>query len=414
MKKISTKMICIAFITVLCAGNVLAQEKECNVFLLSHPIEGGTVVGDGTYLEGESVVVSAVPDVIYKFVNWTEDGIEVSADAAYTFIVRGDRHLVANFVKASSSIELTLSATPPDGGEVFGDGTYSYGESATIKATPHDGWEFINWVDYEYGYVVSAEPEYTFTINSPRTLTANFAAIPGPFDVVLRCDPPEGGAVSGGGTYSFGEEVTITAKPNEEYVFLYWADTEYGYHTEATPEFTFTAFKNLDWTAHFTTSGKGVTVLVNMPGGEVVGGGTYHYGDEVTVEAIPHSGYVFVSWTKGREILSADNPYRFTVTEDLVLIANFAEEGVLPIETIDGGEIMIYPNPTDGEIQVTSYELQVTSIEIFDVMGKKQKAEGRRQNETLNSINISNLPIGVYFLKIQTENGVVVRKVVKN
>ena len=76
--------------------------------------------------------------------------------------------------------------------------------------------------------------------------------------------------------------------------------------------------------------------------------------------------------------------------------------------------ISVSPNPTTGELQITSYELQVTSIEIFDVFGRKQKAEGRKQKaESVIVLNISHLQSGLYFMKIETENGTVVKKIVK-
>ncbi|MCL2510980.1 MAG: PKD domain-containing protein [Bacteroidales bacterium] len=77
------------------------------------------------------------------------------------------------------------------------------------------------------------------------------------------------------------------------------------------------------------------------------------------------------------------------------------------------GNITIYPNPTSGEIQVTSYELRVTSIEIFDVIGRKALTSPVSFPSPETTLNLTHLPTGVYFLKIQTENGVVVRKVVK-
>jgi len=80
---------------------------------------------------------------------------------------------------------------------------------------------------------------------------------------------------------------------------------------------------------------------------------------------------------------------------------------------IENGELKIYPNPTDGELQVTSYELQVTSIEIFDVMGKKLLTSPPSLTSPETTINIAHLPTGLYFLRITTENGVTVRKVLK-
>jgi hypothetical protein len=94
--------------------------------------------------------------------------------------------------------------------------------------------------------------------------------------------------------------------------------------------------------------------------------------------------------------------------------------------------VNIYPNPTTGELQITfpsfggvgvvSHPSLVTNVEVFDVYGRKQKAEGRKQSHSSlvtchengeAVMDISELPAGIYFVKITTEQGVVMRKVVK-
>ncbi|MCL2041816.1 MAG: T9SS type A sorting domain-containing protein [Bacteroidales bacterium] len=93
---------------------------------------------------------------------------------------------------------------------------------------------------------------------------------------------------------------------------------------------------------------------------------------------------------------------------------DLTREGVATaVEEIDAySNIMVYPNPTEGKFTITHHELRITGIEIFDVLGRKvfeQKAESRKQKE----IDISHLPTGVYFVRIQTDKGVVTKKVVK-
>jgi len=88
--------------------------------------------------------------------------------------------------------------------------------------------------------------------------------------------------------------------------------------------------------------------------------------------------------------------------------------------------IRIYPNPTTGEVRVTSNQLQVTDVGIFDVFGRTVGAHpcGRTEITTPPfwhpsnnggefTLDISNVPSGIFFVRIQTENGVIVRKVVK-
>ncbi|MFA7471096.1 MAG: T9SS type A sorting domain-containing protein, partial [Weeksellaceae bacterium] len=83
----------------------------------SNPTEGGTTTGDGTYNYGETAALIAVPNQDYLFVNWTENGNEVSTEANYEFIVDSDRDLVANFepimsVWDADNAKITLYPNP--------------------------------------------------------------------------------------------------------------------------------------------------------------------------------------------------------------------------------------------------------------------------------------------------------------
>ncbi|MDR2971519.1 MAG: M20/M25/M40 family metallo-hydrolase [Bacteroidales bacterium] len=66
----------------------------------------------------------------------------------------------------------------------------------------------------------------------------------------------------------------------------------------------------------------------------------------------------------------------------------------------------IFPNPTTGELQVTSNKLQVTSdklqVEIYDVFGRAITTPYSLLT-THYSINVSHLPAGIYFIKIGDE-----------
>ena len=63
----------------------------------AYPAEGGTVSGGGTYYEGHLCTLTAVSGYDYNFVNWTKDGVVVSTDPTYSFMVTEDATYVANF-----------------------------------------------------------------------------------------------------------------------------------------------------------------------------------------------------------------------------------------------------------------------------------------------------------------------------
>jgi len=77
-------------------------------------------------------------------------------------------------------------------------------------------------------------------------------------------------------------------------------------------------------------------------------------------------------------------------------------------------KVSVIPNPTTGELRIMSGELRIDKIEIFDVYGRKLPSNHlKEQGEGKIQLNISHLPAGIYFVKIRTEAGEVVRKVLK-
>lgn len=66
------------------------------------------------------------------------------------------------------------------------------------------------------------------------------------------------------------------------------------------------------------------TSLSPAEGGSTSGGGTYEWGDVVTVTATPNSGYLFQNWTVNGTQVSTSANYTFTVNGTRNLVANFA------------------------------------------------------------------------------------------
>ncbi len=63
----------------------------------SNPIAGGNTTGGGTYANGTSLTVMATANSGYTFVDWSENGNQVSTNASYTFNISANRNLIANF-----------------------------------------------------------------------------------------------------------------------------------------------------------------------------------------------------------------------------------------------------------------------------------------------------------------------------
>ena len=59
----------------------------CEIVVLANSPDGGTVSGGGVYGNGRWLTTIATPKENYRFVNWTENGIQVSTNSSYYFNV---------------------------------------------------------------------------------------------------------------------------------------------------------------------------------------------------------------------------------------------------------------------------------------------------------------------------------------
>jgi len=75
--------------------------------------------------------------------------------------------------------------------------------------------------------------------------------------------------------------------------------------------------------------------------------------------------------------------------------------------------IKLIPNPTTGELRIVSGELQVDKIDVLDIYGRNLLSNQIITKSSNHKIDISHLSAGIYFVRISTESGEVVRKVLK-
>ena len=86
-------------------------------------------------------------------------------------------------------------------------------------------------------------------------------------------------------------------------------------------------------------------------------------------------------------------------------------EGSLSVPGTETTKISVYPNPTTGELRIENGEWRIEGIEIYDVYGRKCHVSRVTRHE--NEIDISNLQPGIYFVKVITKQGEIVRKILK-
>lgn len=83
---------------------------------------------------------------------------------------------------------------------------------------------------------------------------------------------------------------------------------------------------------------------------------------------------------------------------------------VIGIEDNPGTEVFIYPNPSNGLIHISSLE-NISQIEVFDIYGKIVYRSDDNTAELHQTINLSRLSSGIYFMQLKTlDNGASITK----
>ena len=72
-------------------------------------------------------------------------------------------------------------------------------------------------------------------------------------------------------------------------------------------------------------------------------------------------------------------------------------------------DFTIYPNPTDGKVELKGLESTINQVDIFDNVGRLVK---QIKNIPGNSLDLTELSNGVYIVKIQTNNEKLSQKMV--
>ncbi|MCX6924668.1 MAG: hypothetical protein NT154_15855 [Verrucomicrobia bacterium] len=332
------------------------------------PSAGGTTTGDGSYTYGSGVTVSATANANYAFVNWTESGVPVSAEANYTFNAGANRALIANFVAANPNAA-TVFSQPHDGsGNIFksswydpngldGD-EYAYDEFTVSLNQP------ITKVRWRGGYTnyksgAGQSPVYDFTIDIYPSIPAGIQPdiIAGPL-VSYRVGGNAGETLAGtfGGTLMYDYEFVLPTTFNAVAGTKYWlklyasqgVTPTYGWPPdwgfaggtggEGTRFDEITGGSMAGGTLYYIAAGDvAFSLLGPAPGysinaiaspsygGAANGGGVFANGAGVALSAVPASGYVFVNWSEnGLQVSTATN-YTFTAAANRTLVASFAQ-----------------------------------------------------------------------------------------
>ena len=176
--------------------------------------------GTGEYSVGTIVYIDAGTRTGYTFSGWTVDSGNVMLDSitsATTFfsMPAADVEVTANWTVISYTVTVNDSYAA-----VKGTGSYAEGVTVTINAGTRSGYTFNGWTVNSGGAALDNASQASTTFNMPGsnvTVTANWEPIE--YTVTVNSSYA---AVTGAGSYTIGDTVTINAGNRSGYTFNGW------------------------------------------------------------------------------------------------------------------------------------------------------------------------------------------------
>ena len=408
------------------------------VFEVDDATMGTTVPAPGTYLygEGDTIFFGSYAVDGHRFARWEityiADGQSETdtLDAEYAngyyvpavYWMEMDTVIFRAYFEVGRPDSTTATYAVNDasmGTTIPAPGTYTIyvGDSITAAARANAGYELAYWTlaTYRLGSVVSVDtfaavnpvffgilPQGYADYDATITITAVFQASTATQHMVtlLSADSTMGRVVPAGvSAVNEGSTFTATAYPEAGYHFVAWTNGS-GQVSTANP-YVFTVTADVTLTATFEANDTAVTyyevsvvsestqqgsVSSNVPVGQVAGGTV------VTVTATPAEGYHFLYWVDTNyQLVSSANPYTFTVSGDVSLVAVFEDDEPQGIDDVEDTDVSIYS--TDGTIVVKGAGNR--EIHVYDISGRVVRRVVAAATEEI-AVNAT----GVYLVKV--------------
>ncbi|NER11878.1 T9SS type A sorting domain-containing protein [Leptobacterium flavescens] len=356
--------------------------------ILTVLIEGNGSVDPpgGTFSDGEIVSLTATPDEGWEFEGWSGDA--TGNENPLIITMDADKEITATFRR----IQRTLIVNIEGNGRVDpAERTFDDGETVSLTAVPDEGWEFAGWS----GDATGNSNPLTIVMDTDKEITATFSRIRRTLTVTIigngQVDPS-------GGIFNDGEEITLTATPDEGWEFTGWSGDASGNNNPL----TITIDSDKEITATFSRIRRTLTVNVEGNGRVDPAERTFDDGETVSLTAVPDEGWEFAGWSG--DATGNTNPLTVIMDINREITATFRE---IPGTTEGPIDFIVYPNPAIDEMTIVSPD-PVTSVEAYTLSGRRVNV-----NLIANRVDVSNLGSGVYLMVVNTSNGRITVKFVK-
>tara|TARA_R100001143_G_scaffold52481_2_gene47670 strand:+ start:32281 stop:34593 length:2313 start_codon:yes stop_codon:yes gene_type:complete len=319
-------------LAILISCGTSQEDKIYTINIEAVPAEAGTVTpASGEFESGRSLEISATANEHWVFSRWEGDHSGTVNPSVIS--MSSNKDIAAIFVKRDYPLTVLVEGEGSVGEEVVQERTTEYEHGTVVRLTPEpaDGWEFNEWL----GDAEGSENPLTITVEGETEVKARFTRIEHP--VTLNIEG-EGSVLSDGETlgttesFPEGSTITLTAQPEEEWIFSSWSgditsnENPIELEIDGPIEITATFFRTYNFTA----------TSVPAEGGDITpASGDYIRNSTIEVTAEANPGWKFVDWEG--DFTGTQNPFSLTMDDNKAITANFErKEYTLDLSEIEG------------------------------------------------------------------------------
>ena len=170
-------------------------------------------------------------------------------------------------------------------------------------------------------------------------------------------------------------------------------------------------FSSISWVTielekDFNYTGGNVLVCVNDLSSTMC-----YYDSYFTGFFVPTTDGTRCVWSSAEEIPFDPTTSAITAkeTSNVVPSVKFAFEGDA-IEEMTSTSLLVYPNPVNDRLYIEA-EVEIEEVVVYDVFGRQQELSAISGQQSV--VDVTSLNSGVYFVKVVTRNGEIVKRFVK-
>lgn len=254
------------------------EADSFGITTLVSPAGTGTATGEGTYTYLSTANLSASANPGYHFEKWsvykhkdsttafvTDSSVSQTVDQSYTY--------TANFAPNTYTIKVVASGASgtvvvKSGANSGSSVTASYGTTFDLLQSAPTGYDFKGWkMEGGSSFIsptngISVPATYPNGSLIPNNATITYTAYYEISSFNVTVTSAGNGSASGGGTYTYNSNASISATPNDGYIFDYWSVN--GSKSNIAASYSFAVTSNVTYEAHFKQCTHGVAELIEV------------------------------------------------------------------------------------------------------------------------------------------------------